>query len=69
MGAHAIKQGRVKMRKAQEILGDAAEFDHRVRGGLSDVDGLSRSLAGGSARPFEPGPLLWPLACVVGVPG
>ena len=41
------------------------DFDHGPSGGRTDVvDGGSWSLAGGWSRPFEPGPLLWPLVCV-----
>jgi hypothetical protein len=37
----------------------AREFDHGPNGGRLDVvDSGSWSLAGGSSRPFEPGPLL-----------
>jgi hypothetical protein len=45
------------------------EFDRGASGGRMDVDSGSRSLAGGSSRPFELEPLLWPLARVGGVPG
>ena len=40
------------------------EFDHAASGGYGDVDSFSWSLADGSSRPFEPGPLPWPLARV-----
>src|SRR5262245_59123948 len=41
------------------------DFDHGPNGGRTDVvDSGSWSLAGGWSRPFEPGPLLWPLARV-----
>ena len=45
------------------------DFDHLASGGWGDVDSVSWSLAGGWSRPFEPGPMLWPLARVLGVPG
>ena len=43
----------------------ARDFDHRASGGgRVDADGGSWLRARGLSRPFEAGPLLWPLAGV-----
>jgi hypothetical protein len=49
----------------------ARAFGHGPSGERIDVDSGSWSLAVGWSRPFEPGPLLWPLTRVgvVGAPG